>query len=217
MEKINIGHLKANSIIAKHIATILIGLTFACCNNSVRSVDTNNLHAVGTIKQVSDNESFTYYLNNSVYIGQKIGDFLSSVQQLYDVKKETIFLEGDGFDIYNVYENGQVLFAVEPDIDKPDIAWRIWIYSREIKTEKGIGVGSTLADIKANYQIENIGTEEGLNVQVEDITVGFLLDNSKGLWDNMENEKVFKEIPIREMIIWGTQSYLTLDKKVKTN
>lgn len=58
---------------------------------------------------------------------------------------------------------------------------------------------------------------EGLNVQVKDISVGFLMDNSKIWWDNMENEEVFKNIPIRKMVIWDTESHLTLDKKVKTN
>ena len=209
----------------KHITTILIGLAFVSCGKSIKNNDNNKLSLSDTVEQISKDTlkrvleigTSTTISENAIYVGQPINDFVSLTEQFYNVKKETISLEGDDYDIYNVYENGQILFGVEPNFDKPNTAWRIWIYSSDLKTEKGIGVGSTLADIKMKYQVENIGTEEGLNVQVKDISVGFLMDNSKIWWDNMENEEVFKNIPIRKMVIWDTESHLTLDKKVKTN
>lgn len=217
----------------KKITIILIALTLASCNNSAKNIDNNESSLTDTINQVATEteklvlgdkvkepigiRTSNSFSDNAVYVGQNIIDFISRAEQFYIVKKETISLEGDDYDIYNVYENGQILFAVEPDVDKPDLAWRIWIYSRELKTDKGIGVGSTLTDIKTKYQVENIGTEEGLNVQVKDITVSFLMDNSKIWWDNMENESVFNNIPIQRMIIWDTESYLTLDKRIVTN
>jgi hypothetical protein len=201
----------------KYITTVLIGLTFVSCNNSAKNVDNNNLSSANTVRQVSDKGTSINYPDNAVYVGQEINDFISLAQQLYVVKKELISLEGANYDIYNVYENGQIMFAVEPDFDKPDIVWRIWVYSTEMKTEKGIGVGSTLAEIKTEYKVKNIGTEEGLNVSVKDISVGFLMDNSKIWWDNIDNEKVFKNIPIETIIIWDKKSYLTLDKKIITN
>jgi hypothetical protein len=201
----------------KYITTVLIGLTFVSCNNSAKNVDNNNLSSANTVRQVSDKGTSINYPDNAVYVGQEINDFISLAQQLYVVKKELISLEGANYDIYNVYENGQIMFAVEPDFDKPDIVLRIWVYSTEMKTEKGIGVGSTLAEIKTEYKVKNIGTEEGLNVSVKDISVGFLMDNSKIWWDNIDNEKVFKNIPIETIIIWDKKSYLTLDKKIITN
>ncbi|MFN3554580.1 MAG: hypothetical protein ACK4VN_01310 [Bacteroidales bacterium] len=209
----------------KLITTILIGLTFVACGKSLKNNDNNTLSLSDTVEQISKDSlkrvleigtSITYS-ENAIYVGQPISDFVSLTEQLFNVKKETISLEGDDYDIYNVYANGQILFGVEPEFNKPDKVWRIWIYSSDFKTEKGIGVGSTLADIKMKYQVENIGTEEGLNVRVKDISVSFLMDNSKIWWDNLRNEEVFKNIPIRTMIIWDSESYLTLDKKVKTN
>lgn len=204
----------------KYITTILLGLTMVSCNNSAKKVENNNLSPADTVRQISDNGTTTNYAHNAIHVGQKINDFIALTQQRYNVKKEKIQLEGDDYDIYNVYENGQKIFAVEPDIDKPDIVWRIWIYSTELKTEKGIGVGSTLADIKTKYQIENIGTEEGLNITVKDVTVTFLMDNSKlpkDWWNSMDNEKIPENLAIAQMIIWDTKSHLTLDKTIKTN
>ena len=115
-------------------------------------------------------------------------------------------LEADGFDIYNVYEKGQKIYSVEPNLDKPDIVDRIWVYGTKFKTEKGIGVGSTLAEIKSKYQVESISTEGegGLSVTVKEISVGIIMDNSKlpeNWWDKMENKKIPENLPIEEIII----------------
>jgi len=90
----------------------------------------------------------------------------------------------------------------------------------EVKTEKGIGVGSTLADIKSKYQIENIGMEEGLNITVEEVGVVFRMDSEKlpeNWWSSMDNDKIPWNLPITAMIIWDANSYLTLEKIIKTN
>ena len=58
---------------------------------------------------------------DGVYIGQKINDFIAYVQAPYEVKKEMMQMEGDDYDVYNVYENGEKIYSVEPDFDKPNI------------------------------------------------------------------------------------------------
>ena len=131
---------------------------------------------------------------------------MSVVRQCYSVKKEKMYLEADSFDIYNVYEKGQKIYSVEPNLDKPDIVDRIWVYGTKFKTEKGIGVGSTLAEIKSKYQVESISTEGegGLSVTVKEISVGIIMDNSKlpeNWWDKMENKKIPENLPIEEIII----------------
>ena len=200
--------------------TVLLGLTIVSCNNSSKNVESNNLSSADTLRKVPDKRTSTNYADTAIYVGQKINDFISLTQHRYKVKKEKIQIEGDDYDIYNVYENRQKIFAVEPDFDKPDILWRIRIYGTELKTENGIGVGSTFADIKTKYQIENIGTDEGLNITVKDLSLVFLMDNSKlpiDWWNKMDNDKIPETLPIKQMIIWETKSHLTLDKAIKKN
>jgi len=204
----------------KYIMIILLGLTIVSCNNSSKNVDSNNLSSADTLRKVPEKRTTTNYADTAIYVGQKLNDFISITQYRYSVKKEKIQIEGTDYDIYDVYENGQKKFAVEPDINKPDILWRIRIYGTDLKTENGIGVGSTFADIKTKYQIKNIGTDEGLNITVKDVSVVFLMDNSKlpiDWWNNMDNDKIPENLPIAQIIIWDTKSYLTLDKIIKTN
>ena len=131
---------------------------------------------------------------------------MSVVRQCYSVKKEKMYLEADSFDIFNVYEKGQKIYSVEPNLDKPDIVDRIWVYGTKFNTDKGIGVGSTLAEIKSKYTVESISTEGegGLQVKVKEMSVGIIMDNSKlpeNWWDKMENKKIPENLPIEEIII----------------
>ena len=52
---------------------------------------------------------------DNVKIGMDISKFLESKREIYKVKEETISLEGDDYAIFNVYENSELIYAVEPD------------------------------------------------------------------------------------------------------
>jgi len=157
-----------------------------------------------------------------IYVGQKISEFIFQVQQQYEVKKEIIQLEGDDYDIYNVYENGEKIYAVEAGFDNPDIVWRISIYSPKFKTEKGIGVGSTFAEIKSKYHIDYIQTEGGgLGISVKENPISFYMDISKlpkGWWDDWwekrNKKKIPENLPIEEIIIVDKNVYITLDNRI---
>jgi hypothetical protein len=57
---------------------------------------------------------------------------------------------------------------------------RINVYDSRFKTEKGIGVGSTLGEIRREYRVDWIGFGEGpLCARVEQIGMTFALDYSK--------------------------------------
>ena len=186
------------------ILALTLGL-FACNTKQVDKVKISN----DSIKTTISTSKIDFITNKSVdgaTIGEKINDFLSVVRQRYSVKKEKMQLEGDSYDIYNVYDKGQKIYSVEPNIDKPDIVDRIWVYGTKFKTEKGIGVGSTLAEIKSKYHIESISTEGegGLSVTVKEISVGIIMDNSKlpeNWWDKMDNKEIPENLPIKEIII----------------
>ena len=164
-------------------------------NDSIKSTITTFITEAITNKSV-----------DGVAVGNKIADFVSVVQQRYSVKKEKMHLEGDSFDIYNVYDKGGKIYSIEPKFDKPYLIDRLWVYGTKFKTKKGIGVGSTLAEIKSKYHIESISTEGegGLQILVKEISVAFIMDNSKlpkDWWEKTDNKEIPESLPIEEIII----------------
>ncbi len=126
---------------------------------------------------------------DGVKVGMSVESFLKIVKGKRTVKKEKMSSEGEEYNIYNVYKDGKLMYSVEPECGKTCKVWRISVYTKEFKTGKGIGVGSTLADIKKNYTVTDISTEgEGeLAVFVKETEMTFFLDSSKvppGWWRN---------------------------------
>ena len=186
------------------ILALTLGL-LACNEKLVDKAKISN-DSIKTTISASKTDFITNKSVDGVTIGEKITDFISAVRQRYSVKKEKMYLEADSFDIYNVYEKGQKIYSVEPNLDKPDIIDRIWVYGTKFNTDKGIGVGSTLAEIKSKYHVESISTEGegGLSVTVKEISVGIIMDNSKlpvNWWDKMDNKEIPENLPIEEIII----------------
>jgi len=91
-----------------------------------------------------------------VYVGQPIKEFISIFGQKYEVKKDTKYGDGGEYDVYQVFENDEELFHITFQSDNPNFVGGISIFSPQIKTEKGIGVGSTFAELKSKYQISEI-------------------------------------------------------------
>ena len=192
----------------RHINFIFaLTLGLVACNN-VKPVDKTEISSdsIKTTISTSQTDFITNKSVDGVAIGEKIADFVSVISKQYSVRKEQMQLEGDSYDIYNVYDKGQKIYSVEPDFDKPDIVDRIWIYGTTFKTDKGIGVGSTLAAIKSTYHIESIGTEGegGLQILVKEISVAFIMDNSqlpKDWWKKANKEEMPEDLQIEEIII----------------
>ena len=141
---------------------------------------------------------------DDVKIGMKTSEFLKSKSTVYNVKEETISLEGDDYPIFNVYENSEIIYAVEPD-DKGEKVWRIWLYGQKFKTDSGIGVGNTLGDLRNKYTITDISTAEGsIVILVNEIEVGFDLNVSqvdRKWWDEIKLEELNDNILIDLIII----------------
>ena len=133
-----------------------------------------------------------------------ISEFLESKSGIYDVKEETISLEGDDYPIFNVYENSELIYAVEPEETEKKV-WRIWLYSKKFKTDLGIGIGNTLGDLKEKYTVSEVITGEGnVSVIVKEIDVSFLLDTSRiplGWWNEVKMEELENDLPIDLIII----------------
>lgn len=141
---------------------------------------------------------------DDVTLGMEISEFLKTKSPVYEIKEETISLEGDDFPIFNVYENSALIYAVEPD-EKVEKVWRVWIYGRKFKTDSGIGVGNTLGDLRNNYTITDMSTAEGsIVILVNEIEVAFDLKVSQvdiEWWKEMRLEDLEDNIQIDLIII----------------
>ena len=141
---------------------------------------------------------------DNVTIGESIKKFSSDVERRYTVKKDEMMQEGDAYEIYSVYENDTKLYSIEPSDGEVNSVNRIWIYSSKFKTEQGIGVGSTLAEIQSKYNIQ-INTEGGLSLSVKEISASWTLDHTmvpETWWDKMDPKKLPANIKISEIILY---------------
>ena len=142
---------------------------------------------------------------DGVKIGMSIQEFLKLKKENRIVKKEKISLEGDDYDIYNVYKDKKILYGVEPQCEKECNVWRIWVYSKDFKTKENIGIGNKLGDLKKKYTISEFITGEGrVAILVKEINISFLLDSSRipdSWWSNQSLENLNDELKIVVIII----------------
>ena len=156
--------------------------------------------------------------SGSIYIGQPIEDFISIFEQQYNLEKGAIYLEGSPYDAYHVFENDEDMFAVEllyPDY--PPYVYRIWIYSPQIKTEKGIGVGSTYGEMKSMYNISSVSNVIGTHVWIEELSATFIMtvDFQPDFdWGRLDIETMPESATIQAIMLWSDDVILTTDKRI---
>ena len=153
-------------------------------------------------------------VSTGVYVGQPVSEFTSIFERKYKVEKGTIFLEGEDYDGYRVFENDEELFFAFTRYDNPDIVSRIWIFSPQFKTEKGIGVGATVADVKSEYKISDVmGVAQYLAVEGFSATFGLHGQFPEGYWEE-ENPTLPESHTVRTVIVDETDVMVTLDKQI---
>lgn len=128
---------------------------------------------------------------------------LQIAQEKYTVEKNTIFLEGIDYLVYDIFLNAELLLKLEPSYNNESTLWRIWIYSDRYKTNKGVGVGSTVADVLENYTFDVFLTEgSGHWLKVKELSVGFNLDSKAFTYEWLLNGAKFEDIPKDTEIIY---------------
>lgn len=137
-----------------------------------------------------------------VTVGMSIDKFQKLVFDGKTVKEETMSMEGNKYTIYNIYKNGNLALTVEPSGDK---IYRIWVYEKDLKTEKGIGIDDTLADILKLYKVKNFSAEEeNIAIQVESYDYIFILDRNgvpEDWWLNPKFETLKENIKIEKIMV----------------
>ena len=148
--------------------------------------------------------TITNHSVDGIFIAEKIDNFIIKVKQRYSVKQESLNLEGNDYVVYNVYEEDEKLYSVEPNSYDPSIIYRIRVYDSRFKTKEGIGANSTFADLKSKYEIRRVDTENGLRIYVEELYIDFVPDESQvqGSWyEKSDYKKLPDNLRIKKIII----------------
>jgi hypothetical protein len=139
----------------------------------------------------------------------EIGITVDDLYSKYDrklTKLVDLYLEGTfspALEIYlNESEKKAPSLVAEIVWRKDWVIWRINVYDERFKTDKGIGVGSTLDDIRKSYKVDWITFGEvGFFARVKEIGMSFALDivNIPRKWHKTGNQNL---IPDSTKVIW---------------
>ena len=87
------------------------------------------------------------------------------------------------------------------------IVWRIHVTNPSIKTDKGVGVGSTVRELRAAHRVDSIASGEGLFLMVEELGASFELDLRGGegetLWLLRDPQRVPGDVKIASILVRG--------------
>jgi len=228
----------------KHLNYILLLALFTACTprQSGQVEVSDNLVAVYSVSEIdsvvdleiddvliSELDYVFHRPAGAIYTGQKINEFIALVeQQQFEVRRETMQIEFDYYYVYNVYANGEILYAVEPNWSNPNIVGRIWMFSPKFRTEAGIGIGSTFAEIISTYQIQFISTEgddDYVTIGVEETSISFGINarvfpegwfRDGCYWERMRNRELPDSLPIGQMVMSSRNIHITPDFQIIT-
>jgi hypothetical protein len=125
---------------------------------------------------------------------QKLNKIFSSEQ----IKKENTSDNGDSYALISISLKGDTKTAFELETMCIDICIvsRVSLYSDKYKTVKGVGIGSTVADLKKNYNLLTVkGSEKGFMIFVDELPQTAFVVKVPGLRAVDEKSYKITEIP----------------------
>ncbi|MCL2063447.1 MAG: hypothetical protein FWG98_03615 [Candidatus Cloacimonetes bacterium] len=148
------------------------------------------------------------------YVGQTVSDFISNFESLFNVVNGVISLNGNDYQTYDVFENDDLLFQVGPFPSYYDdkTLTRIWIYSPQIKTEKGIGIGNTYAEMKTQYTDIYSSFEGGMGLWIEGLSAFFSMGGE--VPENYTWEDIPENFTIQQITLVDNDVMITTDKRI---
>ncbi|MCQ4873622.1 mechanosensitive ion channel family protein [Butyricimonas paravirosa] len=149
----------------------------------------------------------------------------TNIRQLYAMypPKQIKLIKNKGgffnqeFDDYNIYDrNGNLLFTATPEVagDTSSFINRIIIRDTSFKTSEGIGLNSTLGQLRNAYHNINFLPSSGeIVVSVPKVSTNFLINKTNlddSWWDNNTNQVIEKNIPDSThidgvVVFWNTK------------
>lgn len=197
----------------KYFFIVILILGLSCCKNS---------------PGISDFVDSTEYQNNPYIIsntrvgkierGNSIHDldtlFPSSLVKINKIHTGYFNEEVDEYKVYNT--EGQLQLTISPRVPKDTNEYinRIIIRDSLYQTAKGLGVNSTLGELRKNYLSLNYSQTSGdLLVSIRDIDASFLFNKQQlddSWWDDEKNHLIGRLIPdsIRVdavIVYWNTE------------
>lgn len=81
------------------------------------------------------------------------------------------------------------------------VVWRIAVTNPNVRTEKGIGIGSSVDELRAHYAITGVGSGEGrVFIRVDELSASFELDRSGAGGDRLWQIREPNHVPGRTKI-----------------
>jgi hypothetical protein len=132
----------------------------------------------------------------------------AKLKQIFEpaqIKTEKKSAEGDEYAVIRITATGDSKISLELETMCIDVCVisRIQCYSDKFKTVKGIGVGSTIGQLKAAHAISSVlGGEDGIMVYIEDIPQVAFVVKVSGLKSVPGKTFDEKQIPDDTKIEW---------------
>lgn len=144
---------------------------------------------------------------DGVHLGMPINKAISVVDSRInlEIKKETESIEGEEYTVYNVYSIDTLMYQI--DIEGRDTSYvsRIKIYTDRWKTQKGIGVGNTLKDLREVYTLLEANTGEGeIVISTKENTIQYVigfLEVPQSWWSNPKVELLPDDLVIEYVLL----------------
>ncbi|MFN3405065.1 MAG: hypothetical protein ACK40G_13270 [Cytophagaceae bacterium] len=183
----------------KYLSLLIIGAVLVGCENAQKQSGSSVLD----LNEESVSEEYRISKEQAGYA--KIDMTIEELNTFYNktkIRQASYSLDGQSYQAYFIKTNSDSsALRIEPVCNKDCRIYRIKISDPSYKTKTGIGVGSTIADIKKYHLIDSIeSTEEGPGVRVERLGLTFLLDPLT-LPGNLVKETLPEEAKVSGIII----------------
>jgi hypothetical protein len=127
--------------------------------------------------------SISYTLSRSTAGNVSLGMDANRLQQIFgadNVRKNTITNEGIPSEVIDIYHDGSHILRIDADCPNPCRIQRITVMNSRFRTNEGIGIGSTVGELKNHYKIDRVLLGEGrVYARVESLNASFRLNTSK--------------------------------------
>lgn len=170
----------------------------------------------GQESQTANTEATLNTVTSEVQLGREkagkveINMDIAQVESIYgtsNIKKSTYTSEGQSYEGYFVHRPNKQQPSLRLDAICTDNCkiWRIKVMDSAYKTETGIGIGSTIKDIKSYHFIDAVGkTESEPSIRIERLGMSFQLDSSSiasSIIDNLAMENLPDSARVKSIII----------------
>ncbi len=139
------------------------------------------------------------------YQGMLLDSALQVAKKDFRIELDSISLEGDYYEVFNVTSNTELLLQIEPGYDEPSEVYRYWVYSDKFKTKERLGIGNTIDDFLQFYELDDFLFGEGsIFLTVKGLKFSMRIEQDlipEKWWSTMNFDEIPKTSRIDMMIL----------------